>query len=171
MIALRTLRSADRRALFDFEMANRAWFERFIESRGDAFYTDAGVEENIAICLDGLARGSFHPCVLVDGEAIVGRANLRDMDLGARRALVGYRVAETHCGRGLASFALEELKRLAASHWNLERLGARVTVRNPASARVLEKGGFVRGRYVEAMTVLGGETVAGYEYDHLLGAR
>jgi len=162
---LRTLRREDLDALYDFEMENRAWFERTIATRGDAFYTRDGVAENIAICLDGLARGTFHPCVMVDeSDAILGRANLRDMDLARRVAMVGYRVAERHAGRGLASAAVRQLQALAVTRWRLERLAAHVTVRNPASARVLEKSGFVRDRFIEAMATLGGETVAGYEY-------
>lgn len=160
----RNLTRDDLQPLLDFELENRGWFERFIPARPETFYSEAGLAAHIAACLDDHANGRFHPCILVDGERIVGRANLRDMDLAARTAKIGYRIAHSHVGRGLASAAVVELKALARSSWNLSRLTALVTEINPASMRVLEKSGFVRTGATPDRSVIGGKTYDCHEY-------
>ncbi|WUR11619.1 GNAT family N-acetyltransferase [[Empedobacter] haloabium] len=143
-VLARTLRATDVAALLAFELANRAWFERHIEPRAPAFYTPAGVAAHVDEYLTGLANGTWHPFVLVDGDgAIVGRANLKDIDQAARSAEVGYRVAQHACGRGLATLALRHLVRAAATRWRLERLDAFVYPANVGSHRVLARCGFV----------------------------
>lgn len=145
---LRTLRGgdADADALLAFELENRAWFERHVAPRGDDFYTPRGVRAHIANCLDGLEQGTWHACLIVDAAGdILGRANLKDIDRQAGTAEIGYRLAESAAGKGLATLAVRDLGALAASRWQLRQLTAWVLTLNPASARVLEKNGYRRG--------------------------
>lgn len=143
-VVVRTLRSVDADALLAFELANRAWFERHIAPRDPAFYTPAGVAAHIDDYLTGLAAGTWHPFVLMDEHgAIVGRANLKDIDQAARSAEVGYRVAEHACGRGLATLALRHLVGAAGVRWQLQRLDAFVYPANVGSRTVLARCGFV----------------------------
>jgi ribosomal-protein-alanine N-acetyltransferase len=79
-------------AVLAFELANRAYFARSINDRGDEFYeTFSGrhdaflVEQEAGVC-------AFYVLVDRDGP-IVGRFNLYDFEDGATR--IGYRVAET----------------------------------------------------------------------------
>lgn len=140
---IRTLRPNDADRLLRFEAENRGWFEQHIEPRGDAFYSQDGVRAHIAQFLDAHAHGRMHPCVIVDTEgAILGRANLKDIDRHAGTAEVGYRIAATCVGRGVATEALWHLIELALSEWQLKQLCAYVRPANAASARVLEKCGF-----------------------------
>lgn len=143
-VLVRTLRATDAAALLAFEMANRAWFERHVEPRDPAFYSAAGVAAHIDGYLAGLAAGTWHPCVLVDaGGAIVGRANLKDIDAAARSAEIGYRVAQAACGRGLATLAVRHLLHEAAARWRLAHLVACVYPANTGSRKVLARCGFV----------------------------
>lgn len=67
-------------------------------------------------------------------------------------------------GQGLASAALEAMTREALARWPIEALTAGVMADNPASGRVLEKAGFVRGAAI-AVHSLGRDGVApGWEY-------
>lgn len=142
---IRTLQIEDAAQLLRFEIDNRAWFERHIEPRGDAFYSEAGVRAHIAEFLDAFARGTRHPCVIVDADgAVIGRANLKEIDHQAGAAEVGYRIAASHAGQGLATAAVRHLVALARAHWRLEHLHAYVLNANLASARVLEKCLFAR---------------------------
>jgi ribosomal-protein-alanine N-acetyltransferase len=144
-VTVRTLQADDAERLLRFELDNRAWFERHIDPRGEAFYTADGVRDHIAHYLDAHARRLWHPCVMLDQfGAIVGRANLKDIDVRARVAEVGYRMAQRQTGTGLATQAVRHLIDLARARWALERLVGHVSVDNAASARVLEKCGFVR---------------------------
>lgn len=140
---IRPLQPGDAARLLQFERDNRAWFERHIASRGAAFYSAQGVRGHIREFLDAHAAGTRHPCVILDDAgAIVGRANLKDIDRGAGCAEVGYRIAEACAGNGLATQAVRYLVGHARSGLQLKELVAYVAPANGASARVLEKCGF-----------------------------
>lgn len=141
---IRPLLAGDAGPLLRFEQDNRAWFERHIAARGAAFYSAQGVDDHIREFLDAHATGTRYPCVIVDGAgAIVGRANLKDIDRRTGSAEVGYRIAEACAGHGLATQAVRYLVEQARSTWQLQQLVAYVAPANRASARVLEKCGFL----------------------------
>ncbi|MBV6826015.1 GNAT family N-acetyltransferase [Pseudomonas sp. PD9R] len=144
LVKIRTLKSTDAEALLRFEMDNREWFERHIDARDSAFYSMQGVTDHIAVYLSDFAAGAWHPFVIEDSAGkIVGRANLKDIDLSERSAEVGYRVAESACGQGLATLAVRHLIQEAQSHWNLKQLVAHVYPENIGSAKVLKRCGFL----------------------------
>jgi ribosomal-protein-alanine N-acetyltransferase len=152
---MRTLAHDDAEALLAFELANRAWFERNVEARAPAFYSPQGVARHIAQYLDGHAAGTWHPCVLQDAAGrIVGRANLKDIDRAQGSAEVGYRIAQEHGGKGLATFALQHLVALARATWQLKQLRAEITDANQGSAAVLRKCGFVHARALPRLAVV-----------------
>jgi ribosomal-protein-alanine N-acetyltransferase len=143
-VTIRTLQNTDAEALLTFERDNREWFERHIDARSAAFYTVQGVTEHIAAYLSDYAAGTWHPFVIVDADGkIVGRANLKDIDTSARSAEVGYRIAQSVCGKGLATRAVRHLIEEAQLHWKLNQLVANVYVENVGSAKVLERCGFL----------------------------
>jgi RimJ/RimL family protein N-acetyltransferase len=126
-------------AVLDFELANRAYFARFITDRGDDFYArypqrhrDLLIEQDSGACI-------FHILIDQDG-AVAGRFNL--YDIVDCSAVVGYRVAQRVAGRGVASAALRELCRLAQADYGLRMLTAETNSNHRASQRVLEKAGF-----------------------------
>lgn len=168
-ISIRTLEAGDVGALLDFELANRAWFERSINPRAPEFYTTASVAAHIGEYLDEYARGLRHPCVLLDQDgAIVGRANLKNIVDGS--AEVGYRIAQHCAGMGLATQALRHLADVAQSQWQLGELVAYVTVENLASAKVLEKGGFVCAERIENMALVAQVMLDGHRFVRRFGA-
>jgi ribosomal-protein-alanine N-acetyltransferase len=143
-VRIRTLQSTDAEALLAFEMDNREWFERFIDARDAAFYTVQGVTDHIAAYLSGFTAGTWHPFVLEEaGGTIVGRANLKGIDMSERSAEVGYRIAQSACGRGLATLAVKHMIQEAQLLWNLKQLVANVYAGNMGSAKVLERCGFL----------------------------
>ncbi|MET3133577.1 ribosomal-protein-alanine N-acetyltransferase [Oxalobacteraceae bacterium GrIS 1.11] len=167
--SIRALRLDDAHQLLQFEQDNRDWFERHIDPRGDAFYTPDGVREHIRQYLDAQARATWHPCVMLNQDGlIVGRANLKDIDLGAGIAEVGYRMARQQAGNGLATGALRYLIDLARSQWGLARLSAYVTADNAASARVLEKCGFARRERIPDLAKVNGVWLDGYQFSREL---
>ena len=142
-LKIRTLQSSDAEQLLKFELENRHWFERHIDARSPDFYSVEGVTEHITSYLSGLADGTWHPLVIEDSDGqIVGRANLKDIDIAERSAEVGYRIAERACGQGLATLAVRRLIQEARSRWNLTRLVANVYAENIGSAKVLQRCGF-----------------------------
>jgi ribosomal-protein-alanine N-acetyltransferase len=142
--SIRELSHTDTEALLAFETENRAWFESHIDARAPSFYSVEGVTEHIDGYLSDFARGVWHPFVIEDSSGrIVGRANLKGIDTTARVAEVGYRIAQSACGQGLATQALEHLIGQAQARWALTQLVAYVFPENAGSTKVLERCGFV----------------------------
>lgn len=143
-VSVRELRRTDTEALLVFETENRAWFESHIDARAPSFYSVKGVTEHIDGYLSDFAQGLWHPFVIQDSSGrIVGRANLKGIDTTARRAEVGYRIAQSACGQGLATHALEHLIEQAQTRWALTELVAYVFPENAGSRKVLERCGFL----------------------------
>jgi ribosomal-protein-alanine N-acetyltransferase len=140
---VRPLNSTDTESLLKFEVENRAWFETHIDPREPSFYSLQGVEVHIESYLDGFAAGNWQPFVIEDDNGqIVGRANLKDINLPMGSAEVGYRIARHACGLGLATLALNHLILEAQTRWQLTQLVAEVYEENSASRKVLERCGF-----------------------------
>lgn len=88
----------------------------------------------------------------VDGEA-AGGVGLEPLgDVFRHTAEIGYWLAEAHWGRGIVTEALRLTTAYAFDAFAYERLEAGVFEWNPASARVLEKAGYVlEGRHRRAV--------------------
>jgi ribosomal-protein-alanine N-acetyltransferase len=137
---LQRLRAGHAPAVLAFERANRAYFAAAVSDRGDAFYERFDEHMSTLLARQEAGLDAYHVLVADDGS-VVGRFNLYDID--ARSAVVGYRVAEHVAGRGVATRAVRDLCRLAASRYGLRTLRAAAADDNPASRRVLLKAGFV----------------------------
>lgn len=94
-------------------------------------------------------------------EELIGRANIKDINQTQQSAYVGYRIAENWSGKGVASFALEQLI-LQAKHMDLKTLFASVSTQNPASKRVLMKAGFSAIELIPQLVTVQGKVESGY---------
>jgi len=79
-------------------------------------------------------------------------------------AEVGYALSTVYQGRGVMTAALGELLREVFTRTTVERLEARCAVGNEASAKVLEKLGFVREGRLRRYFRLGGGRVDNFLY-------
>jgi [ribosomal protein S5]-alanine N-acetyltransferase len=140
VLELQRLRGDHAVAILAFEVANRAYFAASITDRGDEFFKHFS-ERHVACLAEQDAGTSIFHVLLDEDGTVVGRFNLYNVE--DRAAEVGYRVAENVAGRGVATSALRELRRLAVEQYGLETLRAATTIENVASQRVLEKAGFV----------------------------
>ena len=85
---------------------------------------------------------------------------------------VGYVVDKQFWGRGLATAALRQLVGLLEAIPTLSRIWATCALDNPASARVLEKSGFVREAILKKWATYpaqGGGAFDNYSYVRLPG--
>lgn len=137
---LELVRADHAEALLAFERENREYFAAVIPDRGDQYFAEFAARH--AQLLEWQAAGTdyFHVLVTDTGE-IVGRVNL--VEVKDASAELGYRIAEAAAGQGLATAAVAEIRKLAATAYGLTSLRAKVTLDNPASHRVLEHNGFV----------------------------
>ena len=140
------LTEADAGSLFDFEMDNRAFFEATINARPASFYSRDSVAGAIATaCREAGEDRGYQFLLKDDAGRILARANLS----GVRRAhfqsaVLGYRVAESACGKGFASEAVRQLLGIAFGSLGLQRIEADARIDNTASIRVLARNGFVQ---------------------------
>lgn len=111
----------------------------------DAFphpYTRANAEGYIAHVSAQSPRTSF--LIAVGGEA-VGSVSLKPgRDVERAGAEIGYWLAREHWGRGIMTDAVRAVTRYAFESLGLNRVFAVPFMHNRASARVLEKAGYVR---------------------------
>ncbi|MFG1668654.1 GNAT family N-acetyltransferase [Streptomyces sp. Y7] len=142
MPTLERLRADHAEAVLAFERANRAYFARTVPDRGDEYFTPAGFAARHAALLAEQDAGICHfHVVLDDQERLIGRVNLLDVEDGS--AELGYRIGEFAAGKGVATAAVAQMCRVAATAYGLTSLVAVTTLDNLASRTVLEKNGFV----------------------------
>jgi len=157
MFELQRLRGDHEAAVLAFERENRAYFATSISDRGDSYFEEFSQQHRELLATQESQEAAFY--VLVDEhEAVVGRFNLYDVQVGT--ASVGYRVAERVSGRGVATFGLSKLCRIANEDLGLRMLTAAASDTNVASQRVLAKAGFtltgpteVEGRHGSEFTL------------------
>ncbi|MFJ7245519.1 GNAT family N-acetyltransferase [Kitasatospora sp. NPDC098652] len=139
MLTLEPLRPDHADAVLAFELANRAWFARTVPDRGDAYFAEFPARHAALLAEQAAGVCRFHLVLDADGT-LVGRLNLLDLVDGS--AELGYRVAESAAGRGIATAAVGLARRLAAHDYGLHSLRAATTLDNPASQAVLTRNGF-----------------------------
>jgi ribosomal-protein-alanine N-acetyltransferase len=106
-------------------------------------YTVTDAERWIAICESSPAWSATHFAIEFNGEAI-GSIGYRPLDdVNCKTAVIGYWLGEPFWGNGIATAALKQTTDLAFHNFPLERIEATVFEWNPASARVLEKAGYL----------------------------
>jgi ribosomal-protein-alanine N-acetyltransferase len=137
---LQRLRTDHAPLILAFELENRAYFATFIADRGDEFFAHYTEEHNALLAEQESGTCIFHVLVSHDGT-VLGRFNLFDLEDG--NAMLGYRVAQQVAGHGVATAAVQELCRIAASQYGLRKLKAATNHENVASQKVLTKAGFV----------------------------
>jgi len=119
----------------------RVWLEHVVERRP---------ETNFAIAVNELAVG--------------GIGFIVQDDVGRRSAEIGYWLGQEFWGRGIATEALAAVTEYAFRNHDLCRIFAHVFEWNPASARVLEKAGYVcEGRLKKSLTK-DGQTIDQFIY-------
>jgi [ribosomal protein S5]-alanine N-acetyltransferase len=162
---LQRLRADHARAVMAFELANRAYFARFISDRGDEFFEHFAERHNALLAEQEAGACIFHVLVGDDG-AVLGRFNLVEIEDGT--AVLGYRVASHVAGRGVATATVLELCRLAAARYGLHTLRAATSHQNVASQKVLTNAGFVAAG-LAGPADLGGKQGTWYQRDLTVG--
>ncbi|CAM4134921.1 GNAT family N-acetyltransferase [Roseateles saccharophilus] len=144
--------------LLRFETDNRAFFEARVNARPAGYYSPEGVRAAIALAEREAAEDKGYQFLVRSGAGeLVGRVNL----VGLRRshfhsADLGYRMAESACGKGYASEAVRLVLLKAFGELGLKRLEANARVGNEGSIRVLLRNGFEQFGHSRRSFELGG---------------
>jgi len=127
-------------AVLAFERLNRSYFAASISDRGDEYFHEFTTRHTSLLADQASGIGAYYVLVADDGT-VMGRFNLTLAGDGT--AELGYRVAESVAGRGVATMAVRELCTLASEQHGVRTLRAATTPANIASQKVLLKAGFV----------------------------
>ena len=150
-ISVRLLRVDDTDAILNFERENRAWFEKSVPARPDEYFCrETLLEINANLVNEARAGTAYMHLILDINDQIIGRINLSNIQRGDRVAAdIGYRIAETKIGRGVASRAVGLIEGIARSEYGFDTLYGSCLVNNPASCGVLINRGFTRDSETE----------------------
>jgi RimJ/RimL family protein N-acetyltransferase len=104
---------------------------------------------------------------LAIGDPLQGAVGLTDVDWPERRAELGYWVAASCRGRGLASLAVRLISDWALGQAGFERLELYANPANEASQRVAEKAGYTREGLLRELRYRRGERETLYVFSRL----
>jgi ribosomal-protein-alanine N-acetyltransferase len=140
----RLLKLDDASELLDLVTANREFLKPWEPVRQENYFTLARQRELVAEALSAYESGSGFPLVIHDRSgAMAGRINISGIIRGAfHSANLGYWVAQSVNGRGIATRAVKEAAAAAFNDLGLHRLQAGTLLHNLASQRVLTGNGF-----------------------------
>ncbi len=124
------------------------------------------------VARERLARKMARPpgsdlAIEVDGEAAGSIGLTLQDDVYRRTARITYYLGEVHWGRGIVTEAVDAFTDHAFHTFDLARIEARVFARNAASARVLERSGYVLEGRFRNQIIKDGETLDGLLYAKL----
>ncbi|MGL5693611.1 MAG: GNAT family N-acetyltransferase [Peptostreptococcaceae bacterium] len=158
-ISIKLICSSCMEELFEFELQNRAFFERTCPSRGDSYY-DINNFKNILEELITEQKNDLLYMYLIYNEfdEIIGRVNLVDVQRGIfNKAELGYRIGEIHQGKGYTTRAVKLILEEASSVHKLHKIEAGTSSKNTVSQSVLIKNGFELIAKQENYILLNGE--------------
>jgi ribosomal-protein-alanine N-acetyltransferase len=159
MPELQLLRDDHAPAVLAFERVNRTYFAASISDRGDEYFHEFAARHTALLAEQASGIGAYY-VLLADDGSVIGRFNLFLAGDGA--ASLGYRVAESVVGRGVATAAVRELCTLAWEQHGVRTLTAATSHANIASQKVLLKAGFVAVGPAKPEQ-LGGKTGTSYQ--------
>ncbi len=144
-VYIRPLSLADSQDLLDLRIKNREFLEPLEPARNDRFFTLEVQRELIELATKDWEIDRAFAFGIFDRSSneMIGRVALSNVVRSAwQNATLGYFVAESHTGRGVASEAVHLCVDFAFKHARLHRVQAGTMVDNDASAAVLRKNGF-----------------------------
>lgn len=166
-VAVRLVTQQDAPRLTQLLVENREFLAPWDPERGEEYFTEETQRRLLADALLRHGQDRALPLVVLADGAVVGRVNVNDIVRGPfLSGHLGYWVARSVTGRGVATAAVTATVELAFGELGLHRLQAGTLVHNHASRRVLSRCGFqligLAPRYLQ---------IAGRWQDHLLHQR
>ncbi len=161
-LRLRPFTSADADALF--ALHSSAYVLRYWDA--PPWSDHARAERFIAACVRMAEEGSGARLAIDSGsdEAFIGWCSLTGWNPDYRSASMGYCLGEAAWGHGYATEAAHAVLRWAFDTLDLNRVQAETDTRNAASARVLEKLGFVREGTLREDCIVNGDVSDSWVY-------
>jgi ribosomal-protein-alanine N-acetyltransferase len=165
MINIRPIALGDAEAIATLRREGRDYLAPWEPDRGEAAFTTEGVRIEIEAAFARADAGVGLTYAIEDDGRFVGQIFLNSIVRGPyfRSCSVGYWVAKSAAGRGIATEAVRLAKQIAFKDLGLTRVQAETLVDNHASQKVLQRNGFEPIGMAPAFL-----KIAGKWQDHLL---
>lgn len=157
---IRSWRPGDEPSLAHHANDRRVW--RNLRDRFPHPYTLADAQRWVTCASAAEPETAF--AIEVAGEPAGGIGLALQEDVGRGTAELGYWLGAAHWGRGIMSEAVGAFSDYAFEALALRRIYAQVYVWNPASARVLERAGYILEGRLRASVLKDGEVVDQWMY-------
>ncbi|GAA1113299.1 GNAT family N-acetyltransferase [Arthrobacter flavus] len=169
---LRLIAPSDDEALAKLQIQNRAFLAPWDPVRPDTYFTPSGQRADIEASLIRHERGETVPWVVLgDDGGVAGRLTLNGIVRGPFLSCsMGYWLAESETGKGLATAAVQSALAFADSQLGLHRVQAETLKNNVASQRVLAKVGFKEYGLAPRYLKIAGEWQDHLMFQHLNGS-
>jgi ribosomal-protein-alanine N-acetyltransferase len=144
-IYLRFLEERDAAAKLGLNLRNRSFFEAYLTTRTEDFYTLEYQLNSIksALVSEAQDEGYFWGVFLRSSDDLIGIISLSEVERGSLQSCwLGYSLDQAQNGRGYTTEAVRLVLDHGFRELGLHRIEAGVMPRNLGSIRVLEKAGF-----------------------------
>ncbi|MDW5330228.1 GNAT family protein [Plantactinospora sp. KLBMP9567] len=167
MIRIRPAGVDDAVELAEAYLANRSFLAPWEPVRPESFFTSAGQRARLEQATADREIGGGYGCVIEYDGQICGTITLSSILRGpAQSANLGYWVAKSVNGRGVATRAVGLILDIAFGELDLHQVMAGTLLHNTGSQRVLGRNGFDRIGVARAHVEIAGEW-----QDHILFQR
>ena len=164
-ISIELLSEIDLKDLFNFELANRAYFEEMVPGRGgDYFHYETFLKRNMELLKEQHNNQCYFYLIKNSDKEILGRINIVDIHPSEKVGHIGYRIGVSHIGKGVASKALALIMK-QIEELNISKLLAKTTINNIGSQRVLEKNNFKHVSTEQESFEMNGQQVSFIHYE------
>jgi len=143
-IRIELVNISDYREIFDFEKANRAFFESVLPPRVEDYYQYESFEKIMDQLMKEQEYGQFYMYLIRENHKLIGRINLQiGEEDHVKKAEVGYRIGEGFQGKGYATKAVKLIIEEASAQLSIKEMVAGTAKNNISSIKVLENNGFI----------------------------
>ena len=156
VITLHKWTSTDKKALM--ALCN-AVDRTFLSDRLPYPYTDADADWWLGMVVESEGKDGVWRSIWADGQLVGSISVERKDDGGGAFGEIGYMILTPFWSQGISTEAVRQICELAFRELDLQQIIGNVFPENAASARVLEKNGFLLEGTMEGAVVKGGKKV------------
>lgn len=144
-IYIRFLEEPDAQSLFDLQLRNKEFFEKYVATRKNDFYT---LESQQTLIKESIIKRDKDENYLFgifenSTDELIGNVTLSEVLRGPLQScFIGYYLNFQHNGKGYMQEAVKLAVKFAFDEIHIHRIEAGVMPHNQPSMRVLEKAGF-----------------------------
>lgn len=144
-LTLKILDATMAESVLEYYLLNRAFLEPWEPKRNEGFYTYETQFTSLALDAQAMDRGEMlrYWIYLKDGTGPIGTIALTNIIRGVfKSCFLGYKLSESHGGKGYMVEAIEKIVEIAFQDLKLHRIEANIMPHNIRSRKSVEKLGF-----------------------------